>query len=65
MTVSTRLDTVHVFRDSLGEWRWRHRAPAGRTISESRHGHRTLTDAKHDIRAHLGYHGYTLMTGTE
>lgn len=32
---SPRVDTIRVYRDSLGEWRWTRRAPAGRTLAES------------------------------
>lgn len=65
MTTTVRLDTVHVFRDSLGEWRWRRRAPGGRIVDEATRGHRTLAAAKQKLRDEHGYHGYTLMTGEE
>jgi uncharacterized protein YegP (UPF0339 family) len=65
VTVSTRLDTVHVYRDSLGEWRWRRRAPGGRTLSESPRGYQNRRDAITNLRTTHGYHHYTLMTGTE
>lgn len=64
MTVSTRVDTVHVYRDSLGEWRWRRRAPGGRVLGESA-GYRNRHDAITNLRHTWGYHHYTLMTGTE
>lgn len=35
MDTATRVDTIRVYRDSLGEWRWTRRAPAGTTIAES------------------------------
>lgn len=38
MAATAAVDTVRVYRDSLGEWRWTRRAPAGRTLAESHAG---------------------------
>lgn len=42
------LDTIRIYRDSLGEYRWTRRTPTGHTINESTHGWPTLTQAGHD-----------------
>jgi uncharacterized protein YegP (UPF0339 family) len=39
------MDTIHVYRDDAGEYRWRRVAPNGRTVSDSGEGYTRLGDA--------------------
>ena len=34
------MDTVHVYRDHVGDWRWKRVAPNGRIIADSGEGYR-------------------------
>jgi hypothetical protein len=40
-------DTVRIYRDSLGEWRWTRRTPSGATVSEGNRSHPTRDDVAH------------------
>lgn len=44
-----RRDTVRLYRDSLGEYRWTRRTPNGHTVAESAAGHHTETAATDDL----------------
>lgn len=41
-------DTVRIYQDSLGEWRWIRRTPTGRTVNESAAGFPTRGAANAD-----------------
>ncbi|MDI9914378.1 hypothetical protein [Rhodococcus sp. IEGM 1379] len=45
-------DTIRIYRDSLGEWRWIRRTPAGATVSESRTAHTARAAARIDVAHH-------------
>lgn len=45
-----KLDTVHIYRDTAGEWRWRRTTPNGRIVSTSGEGYRNRAHAKRMAR---------------
>lgn len=47
--MTIRRDTVRLYRDSLGEYRWTRRAPGGRTIAESAQAHPNEPTATRDL----------------
>ncbi|MGW6376254.1 hypothetical protein ACWFRB_09345 [Rhodococcus sp. NPDC055112] len=47
--MTIQLDTVRLYQDSLGEYRWIRRAPGGRTIAESAQAYPNETTATRDL----------------
>ncbi|KJF21951.1 hypothetical protein C7T36_18395 [Rhodococcus sp. AD45-ID] len=45
-------DTVRIYRDSLGEWRWTRRTHSGATVSEANRSHPTRTATRDDVAHH-------------
>ena len=43
-------DTIRVYRDAAGEFRWKRLRPNGRIISDSGEGYTDVRDARHGMR---------------
>jgi uncharacterized protein YegP (UPF0339 family) len=39
------MDTVRIFKDAAGEWRWNRKSPNGRIIADSSEGYKNHVDA--------------------
>ena len=49
MSEATRKGKVEIYRDAVGEWRWRIKAANGRTLADSGEGYEKRTDCEQGL----------------
>lgn len=50
MSTDSTVDTIHVYRDHAGQWRWNFKAPNGRILADSGEGYEHKSDCEESMR---------------